>query len=59
MFALVLVAPVAFGESLLENPDDWVLLTGLAAFFGLVGAFAYRRNERTDREEFAHALDAT
>jgi hypothetical protein len=42
-WALVLLAPIAFGEGLLKNPGDWKFFAGYAAFLGLFGAYFYRR----------------
>lgn len=46
MAALALLAPVAFGETLVTSSADWIMFLGIGAFFGIVGAFAYRRAEK-------------
>lgn len=40
MLALVLVAPIAFGEPVMEDPGDWPILLAVSVFFGLfIGRF--------------------
>lgn len=50
LFAIFLVAPVAFGEPLLDNPGTWKLMAALAGCVGLAAAFAYRQSERPSRQ---------
>jgi len=48
MSALVVVAPLAFDDALVEEPGDWLVIAGLSVFFGLVATFGWRREDKKD-----------
>lgn len=42
--ALILAAPIAFGESLVEGTEGWIIWAGMSVFFGLVVGHAWFRS---------------